>query len=561
MSIINDLVGTNKEEHHNIEFTDDDKNLMLEYLKRDGTPERKNLLKEFQTGSMLTGPYGLRKKLGEIDLEYFGKAYFPNYFYRETPQLHRDLDELWMEAVTENSEKGRAKKGKKRAVAAPRGHAKSTNLTFKDTVHSIAYEYKHYILILSDSSEQAEGFLTDIRDAFEENPKIIEDFGELKGKVWKSNVILTSTNTKIEAIGCGKKVRGRRHKNWRPDLIVLDDIENDENVRTPEQRKKLRNWFYKAVSKAGDTYTDIIYIGTILHYDSLLVKVLRNPGYRGKKYKAVIRWSENPGLWDKWKEIYTNLDDDKRDETARKFFEDHKEEMLEGTEVLWEDKLNYYDLMVIRADEGTSSFNSELQNEPIDPNDCLFSEEDFEYYNPFEIDFSNKKFIFYGFVDPSLGKNNKSDYSAIITVAKDKNSGYLYVVDADLKQRKPSKIISDVLGKADWIKREFKKKYKRFGCETNQFQDFLKEKLAEESAKEGIYLPIKGINQTGNKVLRIQRLEPDIQNKYIKFNKKHKLLLEQLKFFPQAANDDGPDALEGATSLAKTKNSIADGWR
>ena len=130
--------------------------------------------------------------------------------------------------------------------------------------------YKHYILLLSDSSEQAEGFLSDIRVELEENGIIKEDFGELKGnKAWKTSVLLTSTNIKIEAIGSGKKVRGRRHRNWRPDLIVLDDIENDENVYTKEQRNKLSNWYFKAVSKAGDTYTDIVYIGTILHISSL----------------------------------------------------------------------------------------------------------------------------------------------------------------------------------------------------------------------------------------------------------------------------------------------------
>lgn len=72
----------------------------------------------------------------------------------------------------------------------------------------------------------------------------------------KASVILLSNGCKIEALGAGKKIRGRRHKQWRPDLILCDDLENDENVNTPEQRRKLRNWFYKAVSKAGDTYTD-----------------------------------------------------------------------------------------------------------------------------------------------------------------------------------------------------------------------------------------------------------------------------------------------------------------
>ena len=139
---------------------------------------------------------------------------------------------------------------------------------------------------MSDSSEQAEGFLDDIKTELEDNGNIIMDFGSLKGeKAWRTGVILTKTDIKAEAIGSGKKVRGRRHRNWRPDLIVLDDIENDENVNTPEQRRKLKNWFDKAVSKAGDTYTDIMYIGTILHYDSLLNNVLQNPRYKTKKYR------------------------------------------------------------------------------------------------------------------------------------------------------------------------------------------------------------------------------------------------------------------------------------
>ncbi|MFQ9653577.1 MAG: hypothetical protein ACLRZZ_28360 [Enterocloster sp.] len=113
-------------------------------------------------------------------------------------------------------------------------------------MHAILYQYKHYPIILSDSSDQAEGFLENIRVEFEENGLIREDFGNLQGKVWRNNVILTTTNIKVEAIGSGKKIRGRKHRNWRPDLLVLDDIENDENVRTAEQRSKLSNWFNKA---------------------------------------------------------------------------------------------------------------------------------------------------------------------------------------------------------------------------------------------------------------------------------------------------------------------------
>jgi predicted phage terminase large subunit-like protein len=530
-------------------MTKDEKKLLIKYLKKHFKIKYPNTwdaeIKVYLRDKPLSGPQGVRRKLGYIDLEYFGKAYFSHYFNRKTPEFHRELDHIWKSGVI------KVKGGVRRAVAAPRGHAKSTNLTFKDTIHSVVYGYKHYILIFSDSSEQAEGFLSNIRNEFEDNEPLKEDFGDLQGEVWRNNVLVTNTDIKLEALGAGKKVRGRKHKNWRPDLLVLDDIENDENVRTPEQRKKLENWFYKAVSKAGDDYTDIIYIGTLLHYDSLLAKVLRNPAYQSKKYKAVISFAKNKDLWDEWESVYTDLSNENREQEAFDFFSVNKELMLEGTEVLWEDKLSYYDLMAMRVSEGEASFNSEEQNEPINPDDCLFNEEWFDYYNDAAMDFKDTRYEFYGFVDPSLGKSRTSDYSAIITLAKDSVTGYMFVMDADIERRHPDKIIQDILEKEKWLRKSYGRGYRAFGAETNQFQWFLKEELAKASAKEGLYLPIEEVQQTSDKVMRIQTLQPDIKNKYIKLHPKHKLLLEQLKYFPMADHDDGPDALEGCRNLAK----------
>lgn len=533
--------------------------LLKDFLKRDDTPERVRLRREFEAGLPLTGEDGLRRKLGAIDMEFFGRAYFPHYFSRPSPEFHRELDAIWQQGVlkgryplTPADTKAISRlPGVRRAVAAPRGHAKSTNLTFKGTMHSTLYGYKHYPIIISDSSEQAEGFLDNIRVEFEENTAILEDFGPLAGSVWRSNVLVTKTNIKIEAIGSGKKIRGRKHRNWRPDLIILDDVENDENVRTPEQRSKLKNWFDKAVSKSGDDYTDIVYIGTLLHYDSLLAKTLTNPAYRSIKYKAVIQFSQADDLWQQWESIFTDLANDDREADALAFFQAHKAAMLEGTQVLWEEKLSYYDLMVMRVSEGEASFNSEEQNEPINPDDCLFMEEWFEYYNEAEINFRDPVFDFFGFIDPSLGKTKRSDFSAIVTLAKHRSSGYMYVVDADIERRHPDRIIADVLAKERWLRASFGHGYRKLGAETNQFQWFLKEELAKASAKAGLYLPIEEVQQTSDKVMRIQTLQPDVKNKYIKFNRRHKRLLEQLTQFPMGAHDDGPDALEGARSIAK----------
>lgn len=520
---------------------------------------RAELLRDYQGGTPLTGPKGLRRKLGAIDLEYFGRAYLPHYFVRESPTFHGELDRIWREGVmkglnpTTDAKEISRTDGCRRAIEAPRGHAKSTTFTFKDSIHAAVYGYKHYEIILSDSSEQAEGFLSDIKTEFEENAAIREDFGELAGKVWKAMVILLSNGTKIEALGAGKKIRGRRHKQWRPDLILCDDLENDENVNTADQRKKLRNWFYKAVSKAGDTYTDIVYIGTLLHFDALLANVANNPSYKTVKYQGVISFATNTELWNAWEAIYTDLTNDARQEDAKEFFEQNREAMLEGTAVLWEQKLSYYDLMVIRVSEGEASFNSEIQNEPIDPESCTFQEEWFDFYDddgktlP---DFSEPRFIFVGSNDPSLGKNKKSDTSSIFAIAKDVQTGYMYVVIADIAKRKPDQIIEDAIENSRRLKRDYKRPYYQFGVETVQFQYYFAEIMRQKSAEVGEFLPIVEINSTQNKDARIQSLQPFVKNGYIKFSKKHKTLLKQMMEYPMGKNDDGPDGLQMGVKLA-----------
>lgn len=556
------LFSKNEEELQVEGISINNKELLLTYLRKDDNPERKALLKEFDKGTPIAGKNGLRKKLASFDLEYFGRAYFPHFFVRDSPEFHRELDNIWIKGVMKAknplfySKEINRMDGCRRAIAAPRGHAKSTSFTFKDTMHATLYNYKHFILILSDSSDQAEGFLGDIKTELEDNLALREDFGELKGdKYWTASGILTNTDVKIEAIGSGKKVRGRRHRAWRPDLLVLDDIENDENVNTPEQRKKLSNWFFKAVSKCGDTYSDIVYIGTILHYDSLLANILKNPGYKSVKYKAVIEFSKATELWDTWESIYTNLENENRAEDARTFFDDNKEEMLKDTKVLWEEKLNYYDLMVMKITEGEASFNSEEQNDPIDPDNCLFNEEWFDYYEETQVDFTDKKFVFIGSVDPSLGKTKKSDYSSIIILAKDLKTGYMYVFEASIEKRKPDVIISDSIESQKRLNKETNRGYTKLGVESIQFQYFFKDEMAKESARQGVYLPIEEIYNTTDKKLRIQSLQPYIKNKYIKFNLKHKTLLRQLKNYPMDAHDDGPDALEMAVKLAEKINS------
>lgn len=527
--------------------------------------KRLELYRQYQADpGRLTGEKGLRKQLAAFDLSYFGRAYLAHYFLRKSPEFHEELDEIWTTGVLKGRDPYTDRKyisradGSHSVTAAPRGHAKSTNFTFKDNLHAILYQYKHYAIIISDSSEQAEGFLDDLKTELESNDNIIQDFGLLKGdKVWRSSVFLTSTGVKVEALGSGKKIRGRRHGAWRPDLLVLDDIENDENVQTPEQRKKLSNWFYKAVSKCGDTYTDIMYIGTVLHYDSLLSNVLKNPEYETRVYQAVIHDADNQALWDEWAALYVNLFDPKHKETAEKFYKAHEAEMKAGSLVLWEEKWSYKELMKMKLTEGISSFNSELMNNPIDPDNADFNEEWFDYYEDGEVDFKKNNFLFVGANDPSLGKNKKSDTSSIITLALDLKTGYMYVLDASVEKRKPDVIIDDVINMHERYLRDYGKGYYKFGVETVQFQYFFKDVMAARALEQGAYIPIEELTSSVSKELRIRSLQPFVKNKWIKFNRRHKELIKQMTEFPMGKNDDAPDGLHMAVILCQIVRKIA----
>ena len=101
--------------------------------------------------------------------------------------------------------------------------------------------------------------------------------------------------------------------------------------------------------------------------------------------------------------------------------------------------------MKMLIDEGIASFNSEMMNEPIDPDSATFNEEWYDYYEEELVDFTDPDFVIVGSNDPSLGKNKKSDTSAIISLAVSLTKGYMYVVEASVEKRTPDVIIQDLI--------------------------------------------------------------------------------------------------------------------
>lgn len=421
--------------------------------------------------------------------------------------------------------------------AAPRGHGKSQFISFVLPIWCVCYGYKVNILLVSDTNDQAKSFIMAIKSELEENELLISDFGELSGAsgaIWSQDKIVTKNGIHIFGRGAGQKLRGSKYRNNRPDLVIVDDLENDENVETEGQRRKLYNWFTKALLPVGTPTTDYIYIGTVLHYESLLYNLLNGANFNiwnRKKYKAVTAFSES-SLWDDWEEILTDVSNPKANDEAYAFYQQHRAEMLAGVEALWTGQSEdyYYNLMILRCQDD-ASFNSEYQNEPIDPSTAEFLEEWFDYYTELP-----EIVEVFGACDPSLGKE-KSDRGAIIWAGKDKD-GYLYIMDVIMGRFSPSRLIDLVIMGAT----QYWSKLSSVTIETVQFQAFFKEEVVRRGLNAGIQIPVVEYSSRTEKMLRLRGLIPKVKNKLIKFNRNHLTLLNEFQRFPKGS-DDGMDAV------------------
>lgn len=487
-----------------------------------------------------------RKARAAKDLDFFNRTYFPHYFTKPSSRLHKYFAERYPAMINRACETG---EGDKEANAAPRGNAKSTTGTFGLPLWAAAFRKRKFALIVSETRSQAESFLSFIKIELETNERLQQDFPELvgEGPKWTSDQIITRNGVKIQAAGAGQKLRGLRHGNCRPDLVIVDDLENDESVESPEQRRKLENWFFKALMKIGQPDTVFIVVGTILHYDSLLSRLLVKPGWKGQKFKAVMKWSPATKRWEEWEQIFADISQGKEaaEAAADNYFEAHREEMLRFTEVLWPEMEPYYYLMKMRVSDGPAYFESEKQNEPLNPEDQVFLEEWIQFWDDLQPDFTG--IMHAGAVDPSLGRQNKrNDPSALLGGRMKDNVLYLDI--ADIERRQPDRIMEDVLL---YHQRD---PFDKIRFESVQFQEFFARTVEKVSHDRGLTLNIDEFKPVADKDLRIIRLQPWIKNGWIRFRKEHTELIRQLIYYRpkgRGGHDDGPDALEMLLGLCE----------
>ncbi|WP_263560992.1 phage terminase large subunit [Paenibacillus polymyxa] len=453
------------------------------------------------------------------------------------------------------------------AVAAPRSHAKSTYLSKAFPLREIVYRKRKYEIIISETPAVSSGNLDWISMQLKHNAKLRRDFGPLLSPKQQENPKDNSSEfiaweptdsgipkmlTKVEAASTGQALRGRNWNGVRPDLIVCDDLEDiKSNAATPELRQKMRDWFAQTVVPLGDPKgkrTAFVYMGTTVHHEALLVNVLyKRSDFKSRVYRAVIEWPERMDLWEACRLVYVDRDNPNRAADAKALYEMNREEMDRGSIVLWPEAQPLWKLMTWKWDNGTKAFNTEYMNNPVDEESMIFNPESFTYWDREDRDFFTSDYDIYLGIDFAMGKT-RGDYSAVVTIARHKQSGTKYVVDAYGERVKPDEFMRVI------VEKTLKYQPTAIAAEAQAAQEFFVQKLKEALRAAGYpaQTRVKEIHQRSRKDLRIEALLPDIESGAIQFTRKHSLLLEQFELYGSGSHDDLPDALEMAVSIAKT---------
>jgi predicted phage terminase large subunit-like protein len=310
-------------------------------------------------------------------IEAFAAAYLSAGYddAKPTPDFHRKSWELY---TSEAEQAG---------VAAPRGHAKSTALTHDYTLASALFKAEDYIIIISTNEELAIEHLGDITRELVENEEIITDFG-IVGFITnsKTEIIVEMRDGhqfRILARGSGQKMRGRKWRGKRPGLIVCDDLEDDEQVENKERRDKFRRWFFRAVKPALRRGGKLRIHGTILHEDSLLARLMKDPEWNTLFYKA-----------------HSSFDD--------------------FSNILWPEQFSAQDLKDIRQgfieQFDSSGYSQEYLNDPFDNTEAYLRKQDFLEMGG--NDFESDKRIAVG-VDFAVSKKDKANRTSMTVGGQD----------------------------------------------------------------------------------------------------------------------------------------------
>lgn len=421
------------------------------------------------------------------------------------------------------------------ALAAPRGHAKSTAITHSYLLAKVLFRESCFVLLVSDSEGQSSLFLNDIKKELSENEDLREFFRiAALTKDTETDMIVRFEDgheAKILAKGSEQKLRGLKWAGKRPDLIICDDLENDELVLNKERRDKLKSWFLSALLPVRSKEGIIRMVGTILHQDSLLESLMPQVTTKGTIETPLLTYTTKPGTWLSYK---------------------YRAHSRDFKEILWKERHSEKDLRELqqwyKAQGKGDLYSREYLNEPIDESNTYFRRSDFRDLTRDEKDAKGRELIKYITMDLAVTEKSKADYSCLMTLGVDED-GMIEILDV-IRERMDSLEIVDRL-------MALVKQHDPYlvvsekGIIANSILPIIKKKMSEENT----FFSFELIASTVDKIQRAQSIRARARAGKVKVDKSKdwwETLEAELVVFPRGKHDDQVDALALA-GLAITK--------
>lgn len=389
-------------------------------------------------------------------------------------------------------------------ILAPRSHAKTTCVSINFSLREIVKNPDIRIILASNTISQSQSFLREITAHLENDKLFRAVFGNLKPEIpekWTDSEIivfrkLMSKDATISCVGTGGTILTKR-----ADLIVCDDILDAENTATSEQRKKVKDWFFRVLMPCLEPEGKLVVIGTRWNTQDLYGELLKDENFNIRKiYKAV------------------------NDGTA-----------------LWQERWSLEKLMEKKKSMGSLIFNQQYQNQPIDPETSLFKSAWLKFQDR---DIDLKDLEIYGALDPAISQKETADYSVFTTIGVDA-LGKIYVLDVARGHWSITEMLETIFNKYAFFQ------HQRIGIESVAFQSVIKSELDRISQEKRIYLPTEELRPDKDKFRRAMALTPFFENGIIILNENQIELIDELLEFPNGKHDDCVDSLCYAVELVK----------
>lgn len=479
-----------------------------------------------QTGE--GNPITLRRVKAIEKFRVFIDTYFSHYFSTEFGEQQLELiDDIQSFA----GKKGRAPMKIIRALS--RGFGKSTILSLCGVMWLILRRDWHFVIMVSASLAQAKGFLQKIVDECEDNELLVSDFPELrpakdqKGQnvAWNDLDIVFRGGARIIAKGFLNAIRGTRYRQYRPDALIVDDPDEEKDVESDSRMQKKYRWFDRAALKLGNQWG----IDVILSYTTL------SPNCVGE-----VIYNDTKKYWDWSRKKFSAIGI-----------------RSDGSEYSTWEAGAPLSMLVKEREVDPISFARERQNVILAEIDQKFKGriQTYEFVRPESFEGWTLGLA----VDLSLGKTQRSDYSAIVGVGLSPQ-GKFYELYSDIARRPPDQI------QIDLVKALRAFPWTVAGVETSGGQEYFLDAFKRHledwnelcvnpnngqglSPGDRIIVPMVGIPNNGDKIKRIEgALQTIIATGLMLLRSDSHLLFEMLNEFPYKKLD-GPDALEMAHRL------------